>query len=244
MKNRFKRNIWMSLLSSPNSYLSQKVSYLAREVEHLKWKERLQEAGIPEADKIRTYTNSRELEALYDLASNCPQNALALEVGSHLGASSCYIAAGLKKIDGHLFCVDTWNNETMPEGEQNTFRKFQENTSGVKQQITPVNKRSEEINAEDIKVPLDFIFIDGDHSYEAVKRDFEHTQKWLTEDGIIAFHDFSQPYFEGVTRVVGEALASGKWMILGQVSTLVWIQKAKWVQPTWVSYQDSSATVP
>ncbi len=232
--NKFKSNMWISLLV--DSYLIKKISSLVRKVEHLKWKERLQDAGIPEANKIFTYTNPHELRALYNLALNCPQGAVALEIGSHLGASSCYIAMGLKKVNGHLLCVDTWQNQTMPEGEQDTFIEFQKNTNGVKQQITPIRKRSEEVNADDIKVPLNLVFIDGDHAYEAVKRDFENTQKWLTEDGIIAFHDFSTPYFEGVNRVVGEALASGKWIIMGQVDSLVWIQKAKWLQLPWISH--------
>lgn len=36
---------------------------------------------------------------------------------------------------------------------------------------------------------FDFIFIDGDHRYEAVKRDFEDWFPLLAEDGYLAFHD-------------------------------------------------------
>lgn len=35
---------------------------------------------------------------------------------------------------------------------------------------------------------LDFIFIDGDHTYKGVKKDFEMYSK-LVKRGIIAFHD-------------------------------------------------------
>lgn len=39
---------------------------------------------------------------------------------------------------------------------------------------------------------FDFIFIDGDHSYEGVKRDTEFCDKYLLNDnGIITWHDFS-----------------------------------------------------
>lgn len=37
--------------------------------------------------------------------------------------------------------------------------------------------------------PLDFLFIDGDHRYEGVRRDFELYQRLVTAGGIIAFHD-------------------------------------------------------
>lgn len=36
---------------------------------------------------------------------------------------------------------------------------------------------------------LDFLFIDGDHTYEGVKRDFEIYSRLVNNDGIIAFHD-------------------------------------------------------
>jgi len=36
---------------------------------------------------------------------------------------------------------------------------------------------------------IDFLFIDGDHSYEGVKRDFEMYAPLVVKGGIIAFHD-------------------------------------------------------
>jgi predicted O-methyltransferase YrrM len=36
---------------------------------------------------------------------------------------------------------------------------------------------------------VDFLFIDGDHTYEGVKRDFEMYSPLVREGGIIAFHD-------------------------------------------------------
>ncbi|GIW67077.1 MAG: hypothetical protein KatS3mg095_0975 [Candidatus Parcubacteria bacterium] len=39
---------------------------------------------------------------------------------------------------------------------------------------------------------LDFLFIDGDHSYEGVKKDFEMYSPLVKKGGIIAFHDIVQ----------------------------------------------------
>ncbi|GGN92294.1 class I SAM-dependent methyltransferase [Haloarcula pellucida] len=36
---------------------------------------------------------------------------------------------------------------------------------------------------------LDFLFIDGDHSYDGVKQDFRMYRNFVSEGGIIAFHD-------------------------------------------------------
>lgn len=38
---------------------------------------------------------------------------------------------------------------------------------------------------------LDFLFIDGDHTYEGVKRDFELYKRLVRRGGIIAFHDIA-----------------------------------------------------
>jgi predicted O-methyltransferase YrrM len=37
--------------------------------------------------------------------------------------------------------------------------------------------------------PLDFLFIDGDHSYEGVKQDFEMYSPLVRKGGLVAFHD-------------------------------------------------------
>lgn len=40
--------------------------------------------------------------------------------------------------------------------------------------------------------PVDFLFIDGDHSYEGVKQDFEMYSRLVAKNGIIAFHDIAK----------------------------------------------------
>jgi predicted O-methyltransferase YrrM len=42
--------------------------------------------------------------------------------------------------------------------------------------------------------PLDFLFIDGDHSYDGVKADFEMYGPMVRSGGIIAFHDIMQDF--------------------------------------------------
>ena len=49
---------------------------------------------------------------------------------------------------------------------------------------------------QDIKI--DVLFIDGDHSYEGVKKDFELYSNILSENGIIIIHDTDEKYEEGI----------------------------------------------
>ena len=47
---------------------------------------------------------------------------------------------------------------------------------------------------QDIKI--DYLHIDGDHSYEGVKKDFELYSKIISENGIITIHDTDQKYHD------------------------------------------------
>jgi len=53
---------------------------------------------------------------------------------------------------------------------------------------------------------IDFLFIDGDHSYNGVKKDFEMYSPLVSKDGIIGFHDI----VEGLEENVGGFLLFGK----------------------------------
>ncbi len=185
----------------------------------------LKAAGVANADTIPTYTTKRELHALYLLATSCPTGAVALEIGSYLGISCCYLAAGLMRVEGDLICVDTWQNETMPEGVQDTFAMFKNNIAAVEHLVTPIQKRSEELTDANISQPLHLVFLDGDHSYKAVNGDFHKVAPHIVEDGMLAFHDAIS--FSGVSRTIGEALGSGEWQLAGLVDNLVWLTKTK-----------------
>jgi predicted O-methyltransferase YrrM len=186
----------------------------------------LQHVGVADIVNVRSYTTSKELTALLKIASSLPRGAFALEIGSHLGVSACYIVAGLAQVNGHLFCVDTWNNETMPEGERDTFDEFRKNIAPIRNWITVIRKKSSELTKPDLRVPLSLIFIDGNHAYENVKADFLLVSNWLDENGVVAFHDCLS--FRGVSRTIGEALATGEWALSGQVNNLCFLRRAKY----------------
>jgi predicted O-methyltransferase YrrM len=58
---------------------------------------------------------------------------------------------------------------------------------------------------------IDFLFIDGDHSYEGVRRDFELYSPLVRSGGVVAFHDVSQrpaAFTEGTARFWREFAAA------------------------------------
>jgi predicted O-methyltransferase YrrM len=185
----------------------------------------LKQAGLANTNAIPTHMTRRELRVLHGLAATCPTGAVALEVGSYLGASCSYLATGLTRVNGRLICVDTWQNETMDEGTRDTFAEFTRNTAAVANVYSTIRKRSDELEPSELPDALDLVFLDGDHSYSATNGDFRLFAPRVAKGGIIAFHDAVA--FEGVSRTIGEALASGEWQLVGHTDNLVWLRKAK-----------------
>lgn len=87
--------------------------------------------------------------------------------------------------------------------------------------------------SKDWNQKFDFIFVDGDHRYESVKRDFEEWYALLEKDGYIAFHD-SGPVtsipadfkgWEGCIQLVEELKNSGNITWVENVDTINVFQK-------------------
>lgn len=185
---------------------------------------RLRQGGGQAARSIPTWTSKAELRALYHLAAGVPVAGCIVEIGSYLGASTCYLGAGSAGNDARITCIDTWKNETMPEGQRDTFAEFQRNTSGFRDRLIIVRKTSAEVLPEDLPASIHLAFIDADHSYEATKADAALIMPRVAAAGIIAFHDTCT--FAGVSRVLGEILAGNEWCLAGHVENLTWIRPA------------------
>jgi cephalosporin hydroxylase len=66
-------------------------------------------------------------------------------------------------------------------------------------------------NQADQHKPYDFMFIDGDHAYEGVKKDFATYRPMLSPGGAIAFHD-TQQHEPGVMRFSAELKTIYPWV--------------------------------
>jgi predicted O-methyltransferase YrrM len=128
---------------------------------------------------------------LYGLA-RALKPTVAVEIGSARGKSACYVGRALKENGrGKLFAIDphtrtNWNDEnsidTLDEMRRN-IRAF-----GIQQQVEIIRDVSEKAAARWM-LPIDLLFIDGDHSYEGVKRDWELFKPHVVQFGLVVFHD-------------------------------------------------------
>lgn len=184
---RIRGNTWqrVSLLSCP-TYLRMRMAGDARALE------------VPGMSKLDGLY-------LYDWALSVPESGVAVEIGSYLGSSAACIAAAIRHRGGHLYCVDTWRNDAMSEDPRDTFAIFVTNTEPWRTWITPLRGYSTEI-ARSFNRPIDFLLLDGDHSYQGCHQDILAWLPKVRSGGTLVFHDY--PRAPGVLRNVEELLES------------------------------------
>src|SRR3989344_1807546 len=168
---------------------------------------------------IFSFTNYQERETLYNLAKSLNGGSVIVEVGSHLGATSCMLALANK--NNKVYCVDTWKNDgQMPDRSKDTFEEFKNNTKDFSN-IIALRGTSEEV-VKNFNEKIDLLFIDGDHSYEGVKKDIFNWIPKCKDSAMVAFHDVgpagSVEY--GVTKVIDEYIKPIQKRVVASLTNL------------------------
>lgn len=118
-----------------------------------------------------------------------------LEIGTAEGGT-LFLFSRLAIPDAKIISIDLPGGEFgggYPEWKINLYKSF----SLPQQRLYLLRENSHSISTcEHVKeiieaTPIDFLFIDGDHSYEGVKKDFEMYSPLVKDGGIIAFHDIA-----------------------------------------------------
>lgn len=163
---------------------------------------RVANGELRHAFSVTSHLTFHERVRLYKLADKSGSIA---EIGSYIGASACcFGAAASTNKSTQIICIDTWNNDAMSEGNRDTWAEFQKNTASFSDFVKPVRGFSTDVVDEVRKITphLDLLFIDGDHSYDGVKADWEAYKDFLKPGSIVVFHDYG--WADGVKRVVHE----------------------------------------
>jgi len=175
---------------------------------------------------------------LFQLASDLPAGAQLIEVGSWMGASTCFLAGGIKGAGAKIHAVDNFQgHSTCGEdvvwyqrhfrrmGHQSTLDLFHRNFArlGFTGRAEPVVNDSLAAARQlaSLHGTIDLVFIDADHSYEACRADIAAWTPFVKRGGVIAFHDFGSRA-DGVTRAIFEAIKEGRFAeIIGQANTII-----------------------
>lgn len=115
-----------------------------------------------------------------------------------------------------LYCIDPfvqyvdWNGNVLER--ENIFKEFCLRTEPFKNRIKLIRKFSDDAVSDIPDNSLDFIFIDGLHTYDQVTKDMNNYYSKVKDGGIFAGHDYN--VISAIHKAVNEFAASKDKQIL------------------------------
>jgi len=139
-------------------------------------------------DKPDTQTTLNERNAISEYAANAK---CCVEIGVFEGVNTITIAEAMDA-HGKLYAIDPFFKGSLGicYHEKIAKNSIRSKKLGKRVKLLPLFSYDA---VKEVPDEIDFIFIDGDHSYEGIKRDWEDWAKKLAPGGIIALHDTSVP---------------------------------------------------
>jgi Methyltransferase domain len=190
------------------------------------------EAGWPEdlrdVASIKGWLSPDAAIFLYDLARGVTHGSI-VEVGSYRGRSTVVLARGaaaghsppVYAVEPHEPFVGVLGGEFGPEDRAAFFRNMVR--TGAYRQVRLLNVSSE-IVAPGWTEPIALLWLDGDHAYESVKRDFDAWKPHLLPDCDVVLDDADEANL-GPHRLVQELEGQG-WAKVGQVGRLAHLRRS------------------
>lgn len=170
-------------------------------------------AACEAANKVSGYMAYDELAYL---ATAAKEAKCIVELGSWKGRSTKAMAMVTK---GKIYAVDSWRGtpngdatgvEADARGRDTIKGEFFDNVATPHREVVIPTDCEHAFAGTALKAiagEVDFQFIDGDHSYESVKRDILTCLDLAAPGGIISGHDINEP---GVQQAVRELLPDAK----------------------------------
>ena len=148
---------------------------------------------------------------------------VVVEIGSWKGRSTVALAAMAKIRKAKVYAIDPhegdlWSNGQVikTDGTLESLKKTLE-TYSLTDAVEIVQKKSTDVEWSGVLPKIGLLFIDGKHDYESVKADFEHFEKHLASNALVAFHDYNE---DGVKLAVDEILANKNFEARSEVGSL------------------------
>ena len=162
----------------------------------------VQEARIP-----GWFHHGNKILALLEL----DRPKVCVELGTWQGASAVPVAMSIARWGGTLTCIDTWSGELNADGGSEPGRPpvmlFTCARRIVEAGISANVRFIPGMTSAAAKVwsgPIDFLYIDADHSYDGVRSDLEAWAPHVRSGGLILGDDYGNPYYPGVKEAWDE----------------------------------------
>jgi predicted O-methyltransferase YrrM len=165
-------------------------------------RERAAELARQQAAAIEGWLSDAQGRALFDAAASSTGAGVIVEIGSWKGRSTTWLAAGARLAGQRVYAVDPHRGSREDPGAD-TLNEFLGNLArnGLADVVEPLVMSSEEAAASMTR-PIEVLFIDGDHSYQGVRRDAELWLPRLMDGGKVLFHDVATAAYSGPRRIV------------------------------------------
>jgi predicted O-methyltransferase YrrM len=137
--------------------------------------------------KPETQTSSAERDCL---ARHAAGKKRLVEIGVWHGVTSCRLRSAMAP-DGLLLGVDPYPTGRLGFSAQRIIahREVNKVSNGTMRWIRSTGVEAARQHAILGAMQIDFIFIDGDHSFNGLRDDWEAWSSFLETNGIIALHD-------------------------------------------------------
>jgi hypothetical protein len=132
-----------------------------------------------------------EPACLQKYVQRVPDGGVIVEIGTADGGTAAIIHETVKKRDIKIYTVDIAPSENAYHNLEHT-------------DVEVVRSKSSEfaqVWKESIKRSIDFLFIDGGHTFESVYTDFYSWVPFLKPEGSILFHDYDPPDRGGIAHL-------------------------------------------
>lgn len=184
------------------------------------------QAPRSELTGVPGWESPEEQKCLHELALTVPAGGTILEIGGEYGMSTsifCLAAAG----HAQIITIDLFPSELLKQHISNLAE------AGFGAGSERIVGDSHEIGLT-WHSPIHLLFIDGDHTYEGVKKDIALYTGHVVCGGLVAFHDCANmenttphPLHYEVTRAVNEWYSKrGRyWQIVKAVNSMLVFQR-------------------
>lgn len=135
------------------------------------------------------------LKEMIEMIAKGEKNLEGVEIGTYIGESTVILAKHCK----HITTVDPWLG--MPHVEREARRRLQRYAN------IEIKKTTSRAYAQEVpNASLDFVYIDGLHTYDAVREDIALWTPKVKPGGFICGHDYDEVHSE-VMQAVNEAFS-------------------------------------
>lgn len=168
------------------------------------------------------YMTHAEVDAMQNLAAEMPMDAVIVKIGAGAGTDTVAILEATQSLV--IFSIDILAGEK-PETTNEHLRLIENgyDQSGNVIRIWGDSK----VVGKRWPIPIDWLHIDGDHSYEGISGDILEWFRHIKPGGYISFHDYNDSNWPEVKIVIDIAMKGQEFQSAFTVDKLITFRKVE-----------------